>query len=61
MLDFRRTLDLGAFLARDVLLVASMAAVLWGVSRWSAPLAWVVGGVCGLAMWSLPFWRRQGA
>lgn len=44
---------------RDWLLVVSLLALLYGVSQWSGPLAWVVGGACGVVLWSLPYWRRK--
>jgi len=57
-LDRLGTLDIGqAF--RDLWLVISLAALLFGLSQWSRPLAWVVGGAIGVALWSLPYWRRK--
>lgn len=58
-LDRFSNLVVGALNFRDALVVASLGAVLIGVSQWSRPLAWVVGGTFGLALWSLPYWRRK--
>lgn len=59
-LDRLGTLDIGQ-VCRDVCLVGSVAAILFGLSQWSRPLAWVVGGAIGVILWSLPYWRRKVA
>ncbi len=43
---------------RDVLALAGFAALLYGVSRWSAPAAWVVGGALVLVVSLWPYVRR---
>jgi hypothetical protein len=53
-----RTLVMRVRDGRDLLLLASLYAVLHGVSQWSRPLAWVIGGALGLVVWSVPYWRR---
>lgn len=64
MIDKRTTLDLvgRAFRAcdvRDVLLPASLAALLYGVAQWSGPAAWVLAGLLGLSAWLRPHLRRR--
>ena len=57
-LDRLGTLDLGQVL-RDLWIAGSIAALLYGCSQWSRPLAWVIGGALGVVLWSLPYWRRK--
>lgn len=43
----------------DVLGLIGMAAVLYGIARWSVPAAWVVGGAVLVAVAILPHVRRK--
>lgn len=62
-IDMRTTLDLRAVTrvvdVRDLIGLASFAAILIGLSQWSRPLAWVAGGMLGLAFWCFPYVRRR--
>ena len=42
------------FGSRDALLLVSLTCVLYGLSGWSVPLAYVVGGGIGLGAWCWP-------
>jgi hypothetical protein len=57
-IDRLGTLDLGAAV-RDLVGLGGFAALFYGLAQWSRPLAWVVGGVLLVALWSLPYWRRK--
>ena len=48
---------------RDVLAVVGFGALIYGVSRWSVPAAFVVAGVLLLVVSMAPAirWRRAGA
>lgn len=49
-----RALDL-----RDALAVCSVCAVVYGVSLWSVPAAWITGGGMGLTVWVRPHLMRR--
>ena len=46
--------------ARDVLGAGGAGALLYGIALISWPAAWIVAGVLALALWSLPYWQREG-
>lgn len=61
--DSLGTLDVvGAVLrsldVRDLLLPASLGALLYGIAQWSGPAAWVTAGLLGLAAWLRPYLAR---
>jgi hypothetical protein len=45
------------FDARDVLGLLGVGSLLYGVGQWSAPAAWVLGGLMCLGLWALPYVR----
>jgi hypothetical protein len=50
-----------AFDARDVLAAVGVAAVVYGVSQWSEPAAFVLFGLLCLALWAVPYVRVGGS
>jgi hypothetical protein len=58
VLDKVGTVVIGQVL-RDLWIAGSIAALFYGLSQWSRPLAWVSGGALGVVLWSLPYWRRK--
>jgi hypothetical protein len=46
---------------RDVLAVVVVAALLWVVSRWSDPAAWVLAGALLVVVAVWPYAGRRGA
>jgi len=39
---------------RDLLAICSLAALVYGISQWSGPAAWVTVGLLGLCVWLRP-------
>lgn len=44
---------------RDLLAVAGVGSIVYGVGQWSPPAGWITFGAWALGLWALPYLRRR--